>query len=117
MCCAPADFKGGRDGSFSGCRRTAHSFFGAVALSWSLQDFFASAELIPELLACSRAMQAFRLCFVDWPLRACAWWGDEAAAGLDPLLGDASGVCEEVASRCEGLEAALGDVLLGCGVV
>ena len=41
----------------------------------------------------------------------------EAAAGLEPLLVAASGVCEDVASRCEGLEAALGDVLLGCGVV
>ena len=81
-----------------------------------MQDFLASAVLIPELLACCCATQVFMACFCD-AVRACAWWGEEAAAGLEPLLVAASGVCEDVASRCEGLEAALGDVLLGCGVV
>jgi hypothetical protein len=61
-------------------------------------------------------MQVFIACFCE-ALRACAWCGEEAAAGLEPLLVDASGAWDEVASRCAGLEAALGDVLLGCGVV
>jgi hypothetical protein len=39
--------------------------FGVLVLSWSLQDFFASAVLTPLLLACSRATQAFIVCFAD----------------------------------------------------
>lgn len=44
------------------------------------------------------------------------WWGEEAADGLVlSLVAGASVALLEVAARCEGLEAELGDV--SCGIV
>jgi len=47
---------------------------------------------------------------------ASRWWGEEAAAGLElSLVAGASVVGLWVDSRCDGLEAELGDV--SCGIV
>jgi hypothetical protein len=45
---------------------------------------------------------------------ACCWWGEEAAEGLvlSLVVGDSVALLE-VAARCDGLEAELGDVSWG----
>jgi hypothetical protein len=79
-----------------------------------LQAFLASAADIPELSDCCLATHSFIACLLAVRV-ACCWWGDEAAAGL--VLGLSAGgdsvVGMDVASRCEGLDAALGDVSVG----
>jgi hypothetical protein len=82
------------------------------AFIWALQAFLASAADMPELSACCLAMQSFMECLlaVREPLTACCWCGVEAAAGLVLSLVGASVELLDVESRCDGLEAELGDV-------
>jgi hypothetical protein len=79
-----------------------------------LQAFLASAADIPELSDFCLATHSFIACLLAVRV-ACCWWGVDAAAGLVlSLLGVGDSVVGmDVASRCDGLDAALGDVSVG----
>jgi hypothetical protein len=80
---------------------------------WALHAFLASAADIPELSDCCLATQSFIAFLLAAVWIACCWCGVEAAEGFVPSVVGDSVALLEVASRCEGLEAELGDVSVG----